>query len=121
MYPLKCHPFLARRWPAFTPDQRLIMIANELNRAKNLLRDRNDPVEATNALVRAFELVDLTVESANGTFRFELLRFREALSQVYVDLTQVKTLVAGDIWPELNKLARVLVTLDKKCYELLSS
>jgi hypothetical protein len=119
MYPLIFHPSLARRWRAFTPDQRLLMIANELNRAKNLLQDSNDPVEAFNALQRAFELVDLTVESVSGTFRFELLRFREALAQVYVDMTQLKTLIADNVGMELAKLTRVLLSLDKNSYAVL--
>ncbi|HEX7319354.1 MAG TPA: hypothetical protein VF399_03225 [bacterium] len=121
MYPLKYHPGLAQRWHRFTQDQRLLMIANELNRAKNLLQDSNDPVEAVNAIQRAFELVDLTVEGVSGTLRFELLRFREALAQVYVDMTQITTMIAGSVCMELVKLTRILVSLDKNSYAVLSS
>jgi hypothetical protein len=120
MYPLIFHPSLAPRWHKFSRDQQILMIANELNRAKSLLQGRNDPVEAVNALQRAFELVDLTVEGVSGALRFELLRFREALAQVYVDMTQMATMITGSACAELAKLTRVLIALDKTSFAVLA-
>jgi len=93
------------------------MIANELNRAKNLLRDAGDPVESSRALERAFELIDLTVDGASGSARFEFLRFREVLGQLYADLTAVSpsadwTVLAND----LTKLLKVLIAFDKNSF-----
>jgi len=84
MYPLKYHPGLAKRWPTFPISQQIIMIANELNRAKNMLEKR-DNYEMIQALERAFELIDLTVENARQNLRYELLRFREMLSDLYLN------------------------------------
>lgn len=59
------------------------MIANELNRAKNMLA-KNDTCEMKQALERAFELLDLTVENARENLQYELLRFRELLGELYL-------------------------------------
>ncbi len=121
MYPLIFHPGLAERWSGFPFDRQILMIANELNRAKNLLRDANDPAESTRCLERAFELLDLTIEGASGTSRYEFLRFREVLGQLYADLTTAqapadRTTMAGD----LTNLLRVLVAFDKTSFASLS-
>ncbi|MBN2619668.1 hypothetical protein JXB22_01155 [candidate division WOR-3 bacterium] len=84
MYPLKYHPGLDKRWHTFTASQQIIMIANEMNRAKNMLA-KNDTYEMKQALERAFELVDLTVENARQHLQYELLRFREVLCAIYLD------------------------------------
>ena len=71
------------------------MIANELNRAKYMFR-KKDVHEMKQALERAFELIDLTVEHARQNLRYELLRFREVLAMFYVnethDITYLQTL-----------------------------
>lgn len=122
MYPLIHHPGLAERWPGFSRDRQILMIANELNRAKNLLRDSDDRLESARCLERAFELIDLTVDAVSGSARFEMLRFREALAQIYSNLT------AGSPYPdrtettgELSRLFRVLVAFDKTSFASLST
>ncbi len=120
MYPLIFHPGLAERWPGFPFDRQILMIANELNRAKNLLRDA-DQAESVRCLERAFELLDLTIEGASGAARYEFLRFREVLGQLYADLTVTapaadRATMAGD----LTKSLRVLVAFDKTCFASLS-
>jgi len=121
MYPLRFHPSLPRRWPGFPRHQQILMIANELNRAKNSITGQ-DYAEAANAYERAFELVDLTVESVSGTLRYELLRFREVLAGVYLNLTA--TTGAGETkkpesWQKLEPLIKILVSMDKNAYAAL--
>jgi hypothetical protein len=121
MYQLIFHPGLAHRWAGFPPDRKILMIANELNRAKNLLRDAADPVESSRALERAFELLDLTVDTTSGSARYEFLRFREVLGQLYADLTAALPSADRAIMVEdLMKLLKVIIAFDKTSYASLS-
>jgi hypothetical protein len=120
MYPLIFHPGLAERWANFSFDRKILMIANELNRAKNLLRDAGDPIESSRALERAFELIDLTVDGASGSARFEFLRFREVLGQLYADLTAASPSADWAVMIEdLTKLFMVLIAFDKTSFSSL--
>ena len=84
------------------------MIANELNRAKNLMQ-RGDYDEVLMAFERAFELLDLLIDATQARLmRYELLRFREVLAQSYLD--------RGSNSGSLNKLISVLISLDKDSY-----
>jgi len=122
MYPLIFHPGLAERWAGFPSDRKILMIANELNRAKNMLRDPGDPVESSRALERAFELIDLTVDGASGSARFEFLRFREVLGQLYADLTAASPSADRAVMVEdLTKLFMVLIAFDKTSFASLST
>ncbi len=86
------------------------MIANELNRAKNLVQ-RGDRDEVLMAFERAFELLDLTIDvTETNLVRYELLRFRELLAQSYLE--------SGS--HGLDKLIKVLVSLDKESYKALT-
>ncbi|HLX07875.1 MAG TPA: hypothetical protein VKY89_08435 [Thermoanaerobaculia bacterium] len=72
------------RWSAFSFDQQILMIANEMNRASRLFRQ-----EETTGLALAYErvlrLVDLTVEvQQRATWRRELLRWRDIIADVYI-------------------------------------
>lgn len=72
------------RWSAFSLDQQILMIGNEMNRAMRLLRP-----EGRASLVLAYErilrLVDLTVEVQNrSSLRRELLRWRDLIAALYV-------------------------------------
>ena len=88
------------------------MIANELNRAKNLMQ-RGDRDEVSMAFERAFELLDLLIDTIQTRLmRYELLRFREVLAQSYLD--------RGGNSDSLNKLIKVLVSLDKESYNVLT-
>ena len=73
------------RWARFSLDQQILMVGNEMNRARRLLAD-----ELTDSLRLAYEralrLIDLTIAVANKrTLRRELLRWRELLGELYVD------------------------------------
>jgi hypothetical protein len=111
VYKLVFHKSLASRWHQFPRSQHILMIANELQRAKNLLA-KNDYVEAKNAYERAFELLDLTISLAHTYLeRYELLRLREMLGQAYLNESNNTELV--------GKLLDVLVSLDKDSFNAL--
>lgn len=113
MYSLKLHKNLSKeKWTGFPMSQRILMIANELNRAKNWI-EREDFEEVSNCYERAFELLDLTISTAGaGNLRRELLRFREILALHYAykqndaDVNQT--------------LFNVLLTLNKDSYNSLN-
>jgi len=72
------------RWSAFSLDQQILMIGNEMNRAARLLRPA-DRASLTLAYERVLRLVDLTVEvQARPTLRRELLRWRDLIAELYV-------------------------------------
>ncbi len=86
MYPLKLHKSLdIDKWATYSKGRQILMIANELNRAKNFIE--NGKTEAVNMCYeRAFELTDLTSSDVKwrGKSR-ELRRFRELLAMQYVE------------------------------------
>ena len=86
MYKLKLHRNLeAAKWQKFSVKQRELMIANELNRAKNWI-EKNDLTEVKNCYERALELLDLTVEiTKNGNRLREYLRLREIMGKLYIE------------------------------------
>jgi hypothetical protein len=65
--------------------QQVLMIANELNRAKNWI-EKKEPVHVNFCYERALELTDLTSEDKkwNRVSLRELRRFREVLAESYV-------------------------------------
>lgn len=72
------------KWFSFPIQQQILLIASELRRADHWIVKKD--VQNTNLCYeRAFELVDLTVADPKwkGGLR-ELLRFREALAELYV-------------------------------------
>ncbi len=72
------------RWAAFSLDQQILMIGNEMNRAMRLLRPE-DRASLGLAYERILRLVDLTVEVQSGpTLRRELLRWRDLIAALYV-------------------------------------
>lgn len=73
------------RWRRYSAAQQVIMIANDLHRARRL--DRPDDVERRrNAYERVLYLTDLTVAAQTGYgLRRELLRFRELAAAAYLD------------------------------------
>ena len=75
----------ADRWRAFSLDQQLLMIANEMNRASKLLGP-DDRSRLLGAYERTLRLVDLTVEVQRGlSIRRELLRWRGLVAKLYLD------------------------------------
>ena len=78
----------SEKWKTFSTDKQILMIANEMNRAKNWI-EKKDFERVSNCYERAFELIDLTVEcSKNTNFTRELLRYREQLALAYIQNEQ---------------------------------
>lgn len=114
MYKLRLHKNLNKeKWSSFGLSRQILMIANELNRAKNwLIKGELD--EVANCYERAFELLDLTIElAARRNLRKELLRFREMLAWQYV--VEQKEVSVN------QRLFDVLLSLNKDSYNLLVS
>lgn len=84
MYELVLHKGLTlEKWSAYSEAQQVLMISNELNRAKNFIQDGQ--TDAVNMCYeRAFELTDMTSSDLKwrGKGR-ELRRFREMLGMQY--------------------------------------
>ena len=75
----------AARWSAFSRDQQLLMIANEMNRASRLFGPE-DRTRLANAYERVLRLADLTVQvQPSRSLRRELLRWREMAGSVYLE------------------------------------
>ena len=65
--------------------QRELMIANELNRAKNWI-EKKDLGEVKNCYERALELLDLTIAITKNRSRLkEYLRLREMMGKFYIE------------------------------------
>lgn len=109
---LKHHKTLtSEKWSKFQFFKQIIMIANELNRAKNWIVKR-DFEEVRSCYERAFELIDLTVSVlADPSCLRELLRFREVLAGIYVNKQ-------NNVGMNQN-LIDVLLSLSKDSYNLL--
>jgi len=86
MHKLKLHKNLKpERWGKFSVKQRELMIANELNRAKNWI-EKNDLEDVNNCYERALELLYLTVEITKDKNRLkEYLRLREMMGKLYIE------------------------------------
>ena len=109
---LKHHKNLTiEKWRVFSFGKQIVMIASELNRAKNWII-RNDIAEAKLCYERAFELLYLTIACATKrTRRFELCRFKELLAGLYINKM-----------PSLEKntpLYIVLLSLSRESFALL--
>lgn len=75
----------AERWRSFEPDQRLLMIANEMHRVASCL----DPERERSRRLgyeRVLRLTDLTIEVADRwALRRELLRWRDLVAELYLE------------------------------------
>lgn len=72
------------RWAAFTLDQQILMIGNEMNRAANLMGP-SDRERIRNAYARVLALTDLTIQGQRRrTLRRELLRWRDLVAGFYL-------------------------------------
>jgi hypothetical protein len=75
----------AERWAAFSREQQVLMIANEMHRASRLFGP-DDRERLRNAYERVLRLADLTVAVQPGrSLRRELLRWREILGSAYLE------------------------------------
>ena len=85
------HPELEKRWQNLPEHQQILMICNELNRAENL---QSDLKEYKNALERALELMDFTIDDPRCRSRLrEFLRAREVVARLYISGRQQPTRV----------------------------
>ena len=76
------------RWTAFSRDQQVLMIANEMNRAGRLFGPE-DRGRLANAYERVLRLADLTSEAQpSRSLRRELRRWRELAAAVYLEPDQ---------------------------------
>jgi hypothetical protein len=72
------------RWAAFSLDQQILMIANEMHRAANLFSPA-DRERLLGSYERVLQLVDLTIATqSGGSLRRELLRWRDLVAAQYV-------------------------------------
>ena len=72
------------RWSAFSLDQQVLMIANELNRARKL-NAPEDLDRRRHAYERVLHLTDLTIQSApRPALCRELLRWRDLIASLYI-------------------------------------
>jgi hypothetical protein len=109
---LKYHTTLTEeKWGKFDFYKQILMIANELNRAKNWI-EKKDFREVKLCYERAFELLYLTIEIRNNKKKLrELLRFKEMLGMLYMkDYPTLK---------ENFNLLKILVSLDKDSFKML--
>ncbi len=74
----------AERWSAFSKDQQILMIANEMNRAGKLF-GADDGGRRRGCYERALRLTDLTVQvQRHPGLRRELLRWRDLIATLYI-------------------------------------
>ena len=74
----------AERWAAFSLDQQVLMIGNEMNRAAKLMEPA-DQARLQNAYERILHLTDLTISvQARRGLRRELLRWRDLVAALYL-------------------------------------
>lgn len=106
---LKYHKTLTEeKWGSFPFYKQILMIANELNRAKNWIEKR-DAGELTLCYERALELLYLTIEVLKDKRKLrELLRAKEMLGALYIEKTPN---------PHENMaLLKALLSLDKDSF-----
>lgn len=78
---MQWHRTLEQRWKTMPVYQQILMIANEMNRAENL---KNDPGEYKNALERALELMDFSIDTMRMPILREFIRARELVAALYI-------------------------------------
>jgi len=101
----------SEKWVTFGTDKQILMIANEINRAKNWT-EKKDFEKVSYCYERALELIDLTVEcSKKINFIRELLRYRELLGLAYIQNRNVFD----------NELYRLLLSMNVNSFNLLNT
>ncbi len=94
------------KWALYGTTRQILMIANELNRARRAC-EKNQTELKTDALMRAIELIDLSVStSARRSFRREMLRFGEV----------VRGLTRENIADSICVALKVVLSFDKVSY-----
>ena len=79
------HRYLTReRWSAFSLDEQILMVANEMHRAGRLMREE-DRARRRHSYERVLRLMDLTIGvQRKRTLLKELLRWRDLVAALYV-------------------------------------
>lgn len=73
------------RWEKFSAAHQILMIANELHRARKLM-EPGDASRRQNSYERVLYLTDLTIRAQRRYgLRRELLRFRDLAAELYLD------------------------------------
>lgn len=109
---LKHHKTLTgEKWSTFSYGKQILMIGNELNRAKNWI-SKEDFQEVTLCYERALELLYLTIACSKRRAQiFELARLKEVIAGLCIRKTHSL---------EKNNLVyRVLISLSPESYSLL--
>lgn len=111
MYLLQHHKIMTlEKWSSYPVDRQIFMIANEINRLKNTINASLSYKTLQETIERIFELLDLTISCQKGSFRKELLRFREIFGEFYLlpeeDLKKMSL--------EIGQFYRVLLFMNSK-------
>lgn len=111
MYTLQHHKTMTSdKWALKATDQQIFMIANEINRLMNGIKDSLSFQDLQETIERTLELLDLTISCQKGSLRRELLRFREIFGETYLLSTEQLISFLGQI----EKFYRVLLFLNSK-------
>lgn len=109
---LKQHKSLTvEKWKKFDFAQQILMIGNELNRAKNWI-SKNDKEEVKRCYERALELIYLTISLiSKHSLLFEIVRLKEYICYLYN---------ADTLSSEKNTMAyNSLIALSPESYRML--
>ena len=94
------------RWSTFSLLQQILMIGNEMNRAKRLF----SPLDKNGLMLcyeRVLYLTDLTVRSdIHRGLRKELLRWRDLVAEEYINLMSAEA-----IMPDINRHLKIFKSL----------
>ena len=102
------HKTLQERFSTLPTFQQILMVANELNRAQNML---TIPQEYHNALERALELTDfISADKRWSTKLKELRRAREVMAMLYNNTEPQSTIV----------LQKCFIQLDSKTWKYMN-
>ncbi|MBI3754036.1 MAG: hypothetical protein HY266_08360 [Deltaproteobacteria bacterium] len=107
------------RWSSFSPVQQILMIANEMNRAKRLFSPL-DKKGVTLCYERILYLTDLTIQSnPRRGFRKELLRWRDLAAEEYLSLSRNNGISESDMNRHLN-IFRILLLMNPESAKQIS-
>ena len=90
--------------------EEIFMIANELNRLLNGIKNNQDTEELTSCIERLFELIDLTINCQPYRYKKELLRFRDLIAEQYLNNPKNQKEISG--------LYKILLLMNPETAEL---
>ncbi len=110
------HKTMQDRFPSLPPYQQILLVANELNRAQNML---GVPKEYFNALERALELTDFISADRRWSHKLgELRRVREMMAMLYDNPAPSPTVLLQKCLVQLDthawKLTNAITVYDRK-------